>query len=107
MEFLEEPRVTDRNEVLKDAALRNVARTRLVSHFATAKVSLSPRNQLNHFLDRNQKIAKTVIKEAKIVARKSAPVVGTIGIGVLLFAARRPISKWISGLKRPTTQDKD
>jgi hypothetical protein len=103
MEFLEEPQVTDRNIVLDDATKRTDARSRLSANFAAAKTSLSPRNQLSRLAERNKTKAKDVLEEAATVARKGAPVVGAIGLGVLLFAVRRPISKWISRLKRPTS----
>lgn len=107
MELSEEPQVTERNVVLADAAKRNHAKARFIANLATARASLAPRNQLDRLVQRNKARAQHVIEDAATAARKGAPVAGAIGLGALLFAVRKPISKWISGLKQPISSTDD
>lgn len=103
MELHEEPQVTQRNIVLKDAAKRKSAKARLLSNIRSARISLTPRHQLHRFVERNKVKVKVVVDEAALVARKGAPIAVALGLGVLLFVARGPISKWISRLRNAKT----
>lgn len=100
MAFPEDPIVTDRAEVLADEAARRRIRGKLFGDVETARQVLAPRYQYRRWMDRNKAEARRVGKEAARVARKGAPVAGMVGIGSLLFLARKPISKWISQLRK-------
>ncbi len=96
-----EPVVTERKSViLSDAERRNIRR-KLRGSVDVAKDVLNPRNQLKRFVDRNTIAAKRVADETADIARKNAPVIGAVGLGALLLIGRRPISKWISRMKKP------
>jgi hypothetical protein len=102
-----DPEVTERKSVILSNAERRNLRRKLKGSVAVAKDVLNPRNQLNRFVARNTAEAKRVAGEAAEVAKKNAPVIGAVGLGALLFAARRPISKWISGLRTGKTNTPD
>lgn len=104
MELPEVPRITERNVVLKMASMRKTAKARLLSDITTARISLAPRNLLHRFVVRNKAKARDVMDDAALVARKRAPVIGAVGLGILLFIARAPISKWISKLRNAKTE---
>jgi hypothetical protein len=105
-----EPVVTDRkNVILSDAERRNLRR-KLKGSVEVAQDVLNPRNQLRRFVERKTATAKNVAGEAAQTARKNVPLIGAIGLGALLFAARRPISDWISQRRKnktPNTPDGD
>jgi hypothetical protein len=105
-----EPVVTDRkNVILSDAERRNLRR-KLKGSVEVAQDVLNPRNQLRRLVERNTAKAKDVAGDAAQVAKKNAPVLGAIGLGALVFAARRPISSWISKLRKskaPNAPDGD
>ncbi len=94
-----EPVVIERKSViLSDAERRNIRR-KLRRSVEVAQDVLNPRNQLKRFVGRNKAEATRVAGEAAQMARKSAPIIGAVGLGALLFMGRRPISKWISQLR--------
>ena len=98
-----EPVVTDRkNVILSDAERRNLRR-KLKGTAEVARDVLNPRNQLRRFVERNVAEAKDAAGDAAKVAKDNAPVIGAIGFGALLFIARRPISSWISKLRKSKT----
>ena len=98
-----EPVVTERrNVILSDAERRNLRRKLRGSVEITQNV-LNPKTQLKRLVNKNTAKVKKAASDASDLARKNAPFLGIVGIGALIFAARRPISKWISGLR----QDKD
>lgn len=98
-----EPVVTDRkNVILSDAERRNLRR-KLKGSVEVAQDVLNPRNQLRRFVERNTAKAKDAAGNAAVVAKKNVPLIGAIGLGTLLFAARHPISNWISRLRKSKT----
>lgn len=102
-----DPEVTERKSVILSDAERRNLRRKLKGSVVIAQDVLNPRNQLNRFVARNTAEAKRVAGEAAEVAKKNAPVIGAVGLGALLFAARRPISKWISRLRTGKTNPPD
>ena len=98
MDNSKEPKVTERGVVIVDASLRKHVRKKLRADLVEARVALTPQILWQKMLARNKAKAKNIVVDAGIAARDNAPVVGVIGLGVLLFVARRPISKWISQL---------
>ena len=85
--------------ILSDAERRNLRR-KLKGSIDVAQDVLNPRNQLKRFVDRNTSEAKRVAGEAAKVAKDNAPAIGLLSLGALIFAARRPISSWISKVRK-------
>lgn len=104
-----EPVVTERKSVILSYAERRNIRRKLRGSVEVAQNVLNPKNQLKRLIRRNKATAKQAANDAAHMARKSAPVIGAVGIGALLFMARRPISKWLSQLRKgkPNTPDGD
>lgn len=99
--------MTERKSVILTDAERRNLRRKLKESVEVAQDVLNPRNQLNRFVVRNKTEAKRVAAEASQAAKKYAPLIGAIGLGALLFAARRPISNWISKLRTSKTPTPD
>jgi hypothetical protein len=100
-----EPVVTDRkNVILSDAERRNLRR-KLRGSVGVAQEVLNPRNQLRRLIERNTDKAKDAASDAAKLAKDNAPVLGAIGIGALLYIARRPISGWISKFRTSKTRN--
>jgi hypothetical protein len=94
-----DPEVTERKSVILSDAERRNLRRKLKDSVGVAQDVLNPRNQLKRFVGRTTSDAKRVAGNAAQVAKKNAPIIGAVGLGALLFAARRPISDWISRLR--------
>lgn len=99
MDSRKEPKVTERGVVIVDATLRKHVRKKLWADLVDARVALTPQRLWQNILARNKAKAKNIVVDAGVAARDNAPIIGAVGLGVLLFVARRPISKWISGLR--------
>lgn len=104
-----DPQVTERKSVILSDAERRNLRRKLKGSVEVAQDVLNPRNQLKRFVDRNTAQAKRVAGDTAQVAKENAPAIGLVGIGALLFAARRPISNWISKVRKskPNAPDGD
>ena len=98
----EEPDITDRESVILSNAERRYLRRKFNDSLAVTRDILNLRNQLARFVERKTTHAKQVAGETVQAAKHNAPVLGIVGVGVLLFAARRPISRWISSLRKST-----
>ena len=98
----EEPDITDRESVILSNAERRYLRRKFNDSLAVTRDILNLRNQLARFVERKTTQAKQVAGETVQAAKHNAPVLGIVGVGVLLFAARRPISRWISSLRKST-----
>ncbi|WP_445949502.1 hypothetical protein, partial [Sphingorhabdus sp.] len=96
----EEPDITDRESVILSNAERRYLRRKFNDSLAVTREILNPRNQLARFVERKTTQAKQVAGETIQIAKHNAPVIGIVGMGALLFAARRPISRWISSLRK-------
>ena len=96
----EEPDITDRDSVILSNAERRYLRRKFNDSLAVTRDILNPRNQLARFVERKTTQAKQVAGETVQAAKQNAPVLGIVGVGVLLFAAHRPISRWISSLRK-------
>lgn len=107
--FPKDPQVTERKSVILSDAERRNLRRKLKGSVEVAQHVLNPRSQLKRFVDRNRAEVKRVAGNAARVAKKNAPVIGLVGLGALLFAARRPISDWISKVRKskPMSPDGD
>lgn len=95
-----EPVVTERKNVILSNAERRNLRRKLKSSVEVAQDVLNPKTQLKRFVHKSKTEAKQVAQDVAQVARKNAPMIGALGLGALIFAARRPISKWISTLRQ-------
>lgn len=95
-----EPVVTERKNVILSNAERRNLRRKLKSSVEVAQDVLNPKTQLKRFVSKSKTEAKQVAQDVAQVARKNAPMIGAVGLGALIFAARRPISKWISTLRQ-------
>lgn len=90
------PGVTDRKSVILSDAERRNLRRKLRETVDVAQDVLHPRNQMKLLVNKGKTEAARIASAATLLARKNAPFIGAVGLGAILFAARRPISKWIS-----------
>ena len=95
-----EPVVTDRESVILSNAERRYLRRKLRGSLAVTRDILNPGNQLKRLVERKTTQAKKIADDTVKVAKDNAPIIGVVGLSALLFAARRPISRWISGLRQ-------
>jgi hypothetical protein len=95
-----DPEVTDRKSVILSDAERRNLRRKLRESVEVAQDVLHPRNQIRRFLQKKKTQAVKVSEDASQLARKNAPLIGAVGLGAILFAARRPISNWLSKLRK-------
>ena len=102
-----EPVITDRESVILSNAERRHLRRKFRGSVEVAREVLAPRNQLNKFFARKTAEAAHVAGDAVHIAKKNAPLIGAIGLGALIYAARRPISDWISRLRKSKTNTPD
>lgn len=102
-----EPVITDRESVILSNAERKHLRRKFRGTVEAAREVLAPRNQLNKFLARKTTEATRVAGDAVDIAKKNAPLIGAIGLGALIYTARRPISDWISRLRKSKTNTPD
>jgi hypothetical protein len=108
--FLKDSQVTERKSVILSDAERRNLRRKLKESVGVAQDVLNPRNQLARLVERSTTKMKHVAADATQVAKKNAPLIGAVGLGAILFAARRPISNWLSKLRKsktPNTPDGD
>ena len=96
----EKTQVRDRTIITENDGRRQEARARLFGDVSIARDVLNPSNQFRRWKDRNKAEAQRVAGEVAQTAKNNAPLIGAVGIGALLFAARRPISNWISQLRK-------
>ena len=104
-----EPVITDRESVILSNAERRHLRRKFKGTLNVARGVLNPRNQVKRLVGRTTAQAKQVAAETLQTAKKNAPIIGLFGLSALLFAARNPISRWISRLRdsKTTTPDGD
>lgn len=98
-----DPVVTDRESVILSNAERRNLRRKLKGSIDVAQDILNPRNQARKLVALKTSQAQKVAAETVQVAKKNAPLIGLLGAGTLLFAARGPISRWISSLRKSNT----
>ena len=102
-----EPVVTDRESVILSNAERRHLRRKFRGTVEVAREVLAPQNQLRRFFMRKTDDATRVAGKAVYLTKKNAPLIGVVGLGALIFAARRPISDWISRLRKSKTNTPD
>ena len=99
----EDPVVTDRESVILSHAERRNLRRKLKGSIDVAQDILNPRNQVRKLVALKKSQAKKAAGEAVQVVKDKAPLIGIVGAATLLVAARRPISRWISSLRKSKT----
>lgn len=102
-----EPVITDRESVILSNAERRNLRRKFKSSIVATRAILNPRNQLQRLVVRKTTQVKQVAEDTVQIAKNNAPVIGIIGVSALLFAARGPISHWISRLRKRKTLTPD
>lgn len=102
-----EPVITDRESVILSNAERKYLRRKFRGTVAAAREVLAPRNQLNKFFARKTDKATRAASDAVHIAQKNAPLISVIGLGALIYVARRPISDWISRLRKSKSNTPD
>jgi hypothetical protein len=99
--------MTDRDNIIASHQDRLRAREALKVDVDEAKVELNPKTQIARWADAKKMQAMDTANEVGRVARKAAPFIGGAVFGALLYVSRRPISKWISKVKKPTSSTED
>ncbi len=99
----EDPVITDRESVILSNAERRNLRRKLKGSIDVAQEVLNPRNQVRKLVALKKSQAKNAANETIQVVKKKAPLIGILGAATLLVAARRPISRWISSLRKSKT----
>ena len=99
----EDPVVTDRESVILSNAERRNLRRKLKGSINVAQDVLNPRNQVRKLVALKKSQAKKAADETIQVVKDNAPLIGIVGAATLLLAARRPISHWISRLRKSKT----
>ena len=98
-----DPVITDRESVILSNAERRNLRRKLKGSIDVAQEVLNPRNQVRKLVALKKSQAKNAANETIQVVKKKAPLIGILGAATLLVAARRPISRWISSLRKSKT----
>jgi len=102
-----DPGVTDRESVILSNAERRNLRRKLKGSIDVAQDVLNPRNQVRKLVALKKSQAKKAANETIQVVTNNAPFIGLVGAATLLVAARRPISLWISHLRKSKTNTPD
>ena len=98
-----DPVVTDRESVILSNAERRNLRRKLKGSIDVAQEVVNPRNQVRKLVALKKSQAKKAADETVQVVKNKAPLIGILGAATLLVAARRPISHWISSLRKSKT----
>ena len=89
-----------------DRERRNV-RTHLVADAERAKHDLHPRTLIARWKGRKRQQLNSAADTGKQALAKNAPLIGLAGAAILLFTARKPISRLYQQLRNKTRQVKD
>jgi hypothetical protein len=98
-----DPVISDRESVILSDAERRNLRRKLKGSVDVAQDILNPRNQIRKLVALKKSQAKKAAGETVQVVKNKAPLIGILGAATLLVAARRPISRWISSLRKSKT----
>jgi hypothetical protein len=98
-----------RDDIIATHRERLRARYVVKSDFHDSRIELNPRTQLSRFATRQKQAAIATSDVAGDIIRKNAGLIGAVGVGALLFLGRRPISNWLSRMKKlkfpPTSKE--
>ncbi len=95
-----------RQNLIEQNHVRKAQRQSLQNNLSQAKRDLHPRNIANRWVMQKKVRLADAAKSTKQNLEKKAPLIGIAGIVVLLFTARKPISRLWMGV-RNRTQDKE
>ena len=98
-----DPVISDRESVILSDAERRNLRRKLKGSVDVAQDILNPRNQIRKLVALKKSQAKKAAGETVQVVKNKAPLIGIVGAATLLVAARRPISRWISSVRKSKT----
>jgi hypothetical protein len=98
-----DPVISDRESVILSHAERRNLRRKLKGSIDVAQDVLNPRNQVRKLVALKKSQAKKAAGDTVQVVKDNAPLIGIVGAATLLVAARRPISRWISSLRKSKT----
>jgi hypothetical protein len=98
-----DPVIKDRESVILSNAERRNLRRKLKGSIDVAQEVLNPRNQVRKLVALKKSQAKKAADETIQAVKNKAPLIGIVGAATLLVAARRPISRWISNLRKSKT----
>lgn len=96
-----------RKTVMELDRQRRSLRANLTGDVGRAKHDLHPRTLAQRWTDRKRAQLADIAENGKQSFKKNAPLIGLAGTAILLFAARRPISKVINMLHTRLQQGKD
>jgi hypothetical protein len=88
-----------RETILKLDRERQNARAKLTGDAEQAKHDLHPRTLARRWTDDKRAKLADIVDDGKRTFKKNAPLIGLAGAAILLFSARRPISKVINHLR--------
>jgi hypothetical protein len=88
----------DREAVLERDLKRKALRESLLSDAEKARHDLHPKNLFARWTTRQKKRFGAAGNAARQKVAKNAPLIGIGAAAILLFAVRKPISKWLNGL---------
>lgn len=89
----------ERESILQRDQVRKQLRQTLVSDVEQAKHDLHPRTITTRWTAKQKSKLADAGASAKQNVAKNAPLIGFVVAASLLFAARKPISKWIERLR--------
>lgn len=79
--------------ILNDAERRNLRR-KLKGSVQVTKDVLNPKTQVRRLVERQKKVASKAAANATVQVKRNAPLLTAVGLAGIIFAARRPITKW-------------
>ena len=86
---------------------RQNLRMHLFSEAAQAEHDLHPRTLIERWKGRKRQQLTSAAKTGKQTLANNAPLIGLAGAAILLFSARKPISRLYQQLRNKTRQVKD
>ena len=100
--------VDDMRETIRELdRQRQQQRSKLADDAALAKHDLHPRTLIGRWTARKRDQIGLMTDNGKHSLKKNAPLIGLAGAAILLFTARRPISKLFQHLRHKAQQAKD
>lgn len=96
-----------RDDVATRNSARHQLRSKLLSDANQAKHDLHPKTIASRWAGKQKQKLIGATGQAKQKVAKNAPLIGLAGVGVLLFAARKPISNWVNHLRNRKVQNED
>lgn len=103
----ETPTAHDRVDVILTDAERRNLRRKLKGSVQVTKNVLNPKTQMRRLVERQKKIVATAATDAKVQAKRNAPLLAAVGFAGLILAARRPIMAWFGRVTKKHSDTSD